>query len=242
MLQVKILGISGTPIKGGNCDVMVKSALAAAASVEGVATEFVTLAGKKIKTCKHCQWCVENRAFCNVKDDAEPIINKMTEADGLILGGPTWTLTMAPPLIELFSRMRYHVFFGGKLRNKPVACLTVGFFAVGLDNALNVIEDMLHPYQMFSVARAAATASTLAKGERAAYSEHGVLDDAKGMRLAETAAYRVVEVARMLRFANEGGVSMPPDKVRLFTGATFKGVGTKKAFVEGVWRENLELK
>jgi len=237
-IQINILGISGTPIKDGNCDTLVKTALDAAATVKGVETEFITLAGKDIKTCKHCQWCVEHRSFCNVKDDAKPIIDKMIEADGLILGGPTWTLTLAPPLVQLFSRMRYNVFFGGKLRNKPVACLTVGFFAVGLDNSMNVIEDMLHPYQMFSVARAAAIASTVAKGERAAYSEHGVLDDLKGIRLAQTAAYRVVEVARMIRFARDNNVTMPAEKTKLFTAATFKGgVKKQKVFIDGVWRE-----
>lgn len=236
MLEVKILGISATPVKDGNCDALVKKSLEAAATVEGVATEFISLAGKKIAACKHCQWCVEHRSFCNVKDDVPAIVEKMIEADGLIFGGPTWTLTLAPSLIDLLSRLRYHVFFGGQLRNKPVGCLTMGFFAVGLDNALNVMEDMLQPYQMFPVARAAAISTTLARGERAAHSENGVLDDAKGVRLAQTAGLRVVEVARMLRFAREGGVAMPPDKVKLFTGATFRNT-EPKVLVNGVWRE-----
>ena len=43
-VNVKMLGISGTPIKGGNCDTMVQEALKSAAQVPGVEAEFLTLA------------------------------------------------------------------------------------------------------------------------------------------------------------------------------------------------------
>ncbi len=54
-IRVRILGISGTPVKGGNCDRLVKESLKAAKQIGNVETEFVTLADKKIAMCQHCQ-------------------------------------------------------------------------------------------------------------------------------------------------------------------------------------------
>jgi multimeric flavodoxin WrbA len=47
-VDIRILGISGSPIEGGNCDVMVQEALKTAAEIPGVETEFITLANKQI--------------------------------------------------------------------------------------------------------------------------------------------------------------------------------------------------
>lgn len=236
MVKVKILGISGTFIKDGNCDAMVKAALEAAESVSDVDTDFVTLADKNIAVCQHCQWCIENRSPCKIKDDFHEVAQKMLGADGFVLAGPTWRSTLAPALMHLLSRTRYFDFFTGELRNKPVASLTLGWFGLGMDNAISVIEDMIYTSGMIPVARASAIVSTAAKGERAAYTEHGVLDDALGMREVHTAAYRLVEVARMIKFAKDAGVSVPPDKLVLFTGSRFKRE-KEKVFIDGVWRD-----
>ena len=66
----KILGISGTPIKGGNCDKAVQAALESAATIEGIETEFITLADKKIASCIHCQYCIKNMVPCKFEDDS----------------------------------------------------------------------------------------------------------------------------------------------------------------------------
>lgn len=51
-----------------------------------------------------------------------------------------------------------------------------------------------------------------------------------------TAGYRVVEIARMLRFARDAGVKMPPDKLKVFTGATLRPA-SQKVLIDGVWRD-----
>ena len=90
MINVRILGISGTVVLDGNCDKLVQEALKAAGELENVETEFVALADKNIACCKHCQFCVENRRPCNIEDDAQPISEMMEKADGMLLGAPTW--------------------------------------------------------------------------------------------------------------------------------------------------------
>jgi multimeric flavodoxin WrbA len=175
-VNIKVLGISGTPIKGGNCDTMVQEALKSAAQVPGVETEFLTLADKKIALCQHCQWCIQNRAPCKIQDDAHAVFDKMIKSDGLILGAPVWNVGAAPLFAILISRWRYHQFFTYNFRNKVSGLLTVGFLGMGMERALEDLE-VVGRGAGFVVARGWAVASTAAFGQRPAYLEHGVLDD-----------------------------------------------------------------
>lgn len=221
--KVKILGISGTPIKGGNCDKLVQEALKAAAELEGVETEFVTLADKEIAPCRHCQYCMENRTRCKYADgdDAYKILDMMVEADGLILGGPTWNRTVAPPLLNLFSRTRYFIFFSQELRNKVGGFITLGWFGHGMDRAIDAMRNTVYSNGIIPVAEGAAIVSALALGKQPDYMEHGVLDDPHGVRVVRGVGKRVVEVARMIKYAREAGIVML-EAPNLATGGTIR--------------------
>lgn len=225
-MKVRILGVSGAPIKDGNCDKLVQEALKAAAEAfEGVETEFITLADKKIAACVHCQWCIENRAPCKVKDDFQMVYEAMQRADGMILGGPTWDLTLSPHLLNLVSRTRESTFFHHRFRNLPAGALTLGWFGWGMEWAISVLYSLIQTLEMIPVAYSTAVVSTMAYGQRAAYMEHGVLDDLYGVLGARLVGRRVAELARMIKYAKEAGLEVPRRPER------------EKSFVEGVWRE-----
>lgn len=240
MVKVKILGISGTPIKDGNCDKMVQEALKACTQLSDVETEFITLADKEVAMCKHCQWCIENMAPCKIKDDAPTILDRIGQSDGLILGSPTWSDTLSPPLLILFSRTRYISFFTHSYRNKPVGILTIGFLGYGLDNALTVMKNMLWLSNMIVVAQGRAIASGRVFGKRPDYLEHGVLDDTFGMLQTRLVGHRVVELARMIKFAAESGVGVPDEYKRIFTGGRVRP-REERVFIEGAWREKEKI-
>jgi len=66
-MEINILGVCGSPIKGGNAEAFLNEALKAAGKIDGVRTEIITLAGKNIEGCKHCNWCLvkqEKGKFC----------------------------------------------------------------------------------------------------------------------------------------------------------------------------------
>lgn len=235
MISVRILGISGTVVKDGNCDMLVQEALKATSQLENVETEFVALADKDIHVCNHCQWCIENRQPCNQFDDDVPMITEMMErADGMLLASPTWGYTIAPPLINLLSRGRYHSFMTDVYRNKPVGAITLGWFGFGMDHALTTILNYVSARSMIPVSRASALSSTAAFGQRAAYMENGVLDDKAGVARVKSAAYRVVEVTRMIKYAKEAGIVTP--EAGTVTGGRLPRK-KKIQMVEGVWRE-----
>lgn len=220
-VPVKIVGISGSPIKGGNCDIIVQAALESAAQMEGVETEFITLADKKVAACIHCQYCVEQRVPCKFKDDANEILDKMSEADGLIWGAPVWTHVIPPALINLTSRARYQVFFTGDFRNTVLGTVTVSWFGVGEEFALMTMEAAALNWLMIPVARGWAKCSEAAFGKRPAYMEHGVLDDTAGMLRIRLVGTRVAEIAQKIKYATTAGVGIPPEEDRSITGGKF---------------------
>ena len=220
-VTVKIVGISGTPVKGGNCDIAVQSALESAALLPGVETEFITLAEKEIAACKHCQYCIENRVPCRFQDDSKWIIEKMAEADGIILGAPVWSHVIPPHLMNLISRCRFHAFMTGDFRNKVLGTVTVCWLGVGEEFALMTMEAMTLNYLMIPVARGWGKVSTAAHGERPNYTEKGILDDSTGMLRIRLVGTRVAEIAAKLKYADIAGIGLPPEEQRSITCGKF---------------------
>lgn len=217
-VPIKILGISATGIKDGNCDTVMQDALKTAASLGQVETEFITLADKKIRTCDHCQWCVVNMKPCKYKDDdASWIAEKMAGADGFIWGTPVWNFTVPPFMPSLMSRFRYQIFLTGELRNKVLGTYVVSWFGMGQEMALMTLEALATANLLIPVARGSAVVSTAAQGQRPAYMEHGALDDPMGMVRIRTMAKRTVEITRKIKFADQAGVGLPDSEIRSIT-------------------------
>jgi len=103
-MDVKILGIAGSPRKGGNTEVMVKAALEAAESLGGVQTDIILMAGQKVSPCKGCHHCWFHGGVCAIKDNASKMIQKMVEADGLIIGSPVYFGSITATLKSLLER------------------------------------------------------------------------------------------------------------------------------------------
>lgn len=124
--MVKILGISGSPRKGAT-EYVVKEALQAAAQMPGVETELITLRGKKIAPCNHCDCCRREKTWCVIKDDMYELMTKFIAADAFLVASPVYVYTITPQLLAFFSRMRacHHV-FPDTLRNKFGAAVAVG--------------------------------------------------------------------------------------------------------------------
>jgi len=227
-MSVKILGLSATVVKDGNCDKLVQKSLEAAEEIEDVETEFLTLAGLKIALCEHCQYCIDNKTGCKIQDDAQMVFQKMREADGIVIGAPTWLRTVAPPILNLLSRARSIMFFTHDFRNKTAGAITVGWFGRGMDIATLEMMHVASRFMMISVAEGMATSSSVALGERATYMEHGALDDRLGMVSIRNVGYRTTEVAKMIKYATDAGVGVPPEYQVTTTGATVKRKAKKQ--------------
>ena len=94
----KILGVSASPRKGANTDIMLKAALEAAETVGGIETEIVYLRDYDIHNCRGCFACCREpgkkdngeHACAVYRDGMEEIYPKLLECDGLILASPVY--------------------------------------------------------------------------------------------------------------------------------------------------------
>ena len=83
---IKVLGILGSPRKGGNTDLLLEEALRGAES-EGARVERLRVMDFKITPCVECLTCFEKGA-CPIADGMQEIYPKLLEADIVILASP----------------------------------------------------------------------------------------------------------------------------------------------------------
>ena len=78
---MKVVGFNGSPRKKGNTQILLKKVFAELEQ-EGIETELVQLAGKKIKGCASCYKCFQNQdKRCSVDNDVlNEYLEKMLEA------------------------------------------------------------------------------------------------------------------------------------------------------------------
>ncbi|MFH1485739.1 MAG: flavodoxin family protein [Chloroflexota bacterium] len=81
-----VLGLAGSPRRGGNTDLLLEQALAGATS-EGATVERIVLSDLRIHPCRHCDGCLKT-GLCIIEDDMQPIHRKLREVDRLILAAP----------------------------------------------------------------------------------------------------------------------------------------------------------
>lgn len=89
---MKILGLSFSPRRQGNTEILLGEALGGAKE-EGAETELYSVAGKDIRPCDGCGTCRKD-GVCHIKDDMQELYTKMLEADGIIYGTPVYFYNM----------------------------------------------------------------------------------------------------------------------------------------------------
>lgn len=99
---MKVVGVVGSPRKGGNSEALTRIALKEIRKA-GLRTELISLAGKKIAPCDGCRGCVKT-GKCHIKDDFDPILTKMLKAEGIILATPVYYGAATPQIVSLISR------------------------------------------------------------------------------------------------------------------------------------------
>ena len=102
---MKVIAFNGSARPGGNTAVLINEVFSVL-NKEGIETELIELAGKRLKGCIACYKCWENKdRRCAVKDDfINDCIEKMLQADGIILGSPTYFADVSAELKALIDR------------------------------------------------------------------------------------------------------------------------------------------
>ncbi len=105
---MNVVAFNGSARKDGNTAFLIRKVLSGL-EAEGITTELIQLAGEQIHGCNACRNCYTTQdCKCAIDDDkVNEYVQKMLEADGIILGSPTYFSMMTPELKALIDRAGY---------------------------------------------------------------------------------------------------------------------------------------
>lgn len=139
---MKVVAFNGSPRKEGNTASMIKYVLAELEK-EGIETETVQIGGKSVHGCTACEKCYENKdEKCVIdKDIVNECIEKMLEADGIILASPTYFADLTPELKALIDRAGFVAKANNEMFRYKVGAAVV---AVRRAGAVHVFDSINH--------------------------------------------------------------------------------------------------
>jgi len=116
---MKVVGIAGSLRPESNTLEYVKKCLGRLNEL-GLETELISLQGKEIKPCLGCYSCVEIGKCIQEDDDFAAILEKMRQAEGIVVGSPVYISSATPQIMSLLSRATFVAiwnkrFFTGKV-------------------------------------------------------------------------------------------------------------------------------
>ncbi len=147
---MKVVAFNGSPRKEGNTYTAISLA-AAKLEEQGIEVEIIHVGNKMIRGCLACNQCVKNRdERCVVKDEVNEWIQKMKEADGIIIGSPTHYSAIGGTMKSFLDRAFYVAGMNGGLFRGKVGAAVVAVRRSGgiptfnqLNNFLNYSEMMM---------------------------------------------------------------------------------------------------
>lgn len=170
---MKVVAFNGSPNKEGNTYHAIKL-VADELAKEGIETEIVHVGNKAIRGCIACYQCVRNQdEKCAIKDDeVNEYVQKMKDADGIILGSPVHYSGVGGTLKSFMDR----AFFvagvnGGLLRHKVGAAVVAVRRSGGvttfdqLNHFLNYSEMLLPTSNYWNVIHGRTPGEALQDGE-----------------------------------------------------------------------------
>ena len=122
---MKVILINGSPNKNG-CTYTALSIVAEEIEKNGIETEIIYANEKEVRHCTACRHCIRTKEGRCVFDDdlVNETSEKITAADGLILGAPVHFSSMASIASAFFCRLFYPSYrISGKFAHKPGAAV-----------------------------------------------------------------------------------------------------------------------
>jgi multimeric flavodoxin WrbA len=155
---MKILGLSFSPRKDGNTELLMERAFAGAGQL-GAQTELYRVADKDIRPCIGCGSCFKT-GECPVKDDMQELRDRMLDADGIIFGTPVYFYNMTAQGKAAIDRTITLGRPGRTLTNKVGGIIVVGG-SLGLIDAVKDFYFYMATRQMLPANYVAAYAGSV---------------------------------------------------------------------------------
>ncbi|AKB85595.1 flavodoxin family protein [Methanococcoides methylutens] len=138
---MKVVAFNGSPRKEGNTSRLIAHVMEVLEK-EGIKTEVVQLGGNSIHGCTACMKCFDkkdNRCVIE-KDIINECIEKMMEADGIIIATPTYFADLSPETKALIDRAGFVGKANGELFKRKVGAAVVAVRRAGAIHAFDSIN------------------------------------------------------------------------------------------------------
>lgn len=139
---MKVVAVSGSARAGGNTALLLQAALEPLRAA-GHDCELIEVAGKRLEGCTACMACKRERdRRCHGRDDiGNIIIEKLDEADAIILGSPVYFADITSEMKALIDRAGYVARANGNMfARKPGSAVV----AVRRAGAIHALDTMNH--------------------------------------------------------------------------------------------------
>jgi multimeric flavodoxin WrbA len=131
-IAMKVVAFNGSARKDGNTAILVRYVFEELEK-EGIKTELVQLAGKKIHGCKACFGCFKTKNKKCVFDDdiVNNCIQKIFDADAIILASPVYFANMSSELKALIDRVGFVQRANGNMFKRKVGAPVIAVRRAG---------------------------------------------------------------------------------------------------------------
>jgi multimeric flavodoxin WrbA len=146
---MKVVAINGSARKDGNTAILINVVLEELKK-EDIKTELLQMAGENLQGCLACYKCFKKKdgRCVNDKDKMNEYIAKMREADGVLLGSPTYFSDVTSSMRALIERCGFVGRANDYILKRKVGSSVVAVRRAGAMPAFNSMNLFLHYMQM----------------------------------------------------------------------------------------------
>ena len=139
--RTKVVAFNGSARKGGNTAILLKYVLQELEN-EGIETELIEMSGAKIHGCLACRKCStrKDRRCSQTGDMGNAYIEKMEQADGILLGSATYVADVSPEIKALMDRACLVSKANGGIFRRKVGAAVVAVRRAGAIHAFDALN------------------------------------------------------------------------------------------------------
>lgn len=199
---MNVVGFNGSPRKNGNTARLLRTALDTLES-NGITTEYVQLGGQNLRGCQACLQCRENQdQQCSITNDiCNEYLQKMIEADGIVVGAPTYFADLNAETKALLDRACFVALQNGGLFRGKVGA---GVVAARRGGAVRVMDSILKPFQMSEMFLPGSTYWNLGYG----LAPDEVVQDAEALKNMRNLGGQMAYLLKALQLARDTNIQI----------------------------------
>jgi multimeric flavodoxin WrbA len=149
---MKVIAINGSPRKKGNTSILIQTVFEEL-NAQGIETAEINVGVKTFRGCMACMKCAENLdGHCIIKNDnLNDIIDKMREADGIILGSPVYCADLSGQMKTFIDRVSLVSAVNGDIMRRKVGAAVMAVRRAGALSAFHSLNSFFTILEMVVV-------------------------------------------------------------------------------------------